>query len=115
MSYYKNIISDTLFGGNVNTFAKNSTNVGEQIKSDQLKTMFEEGLSMITLFRTFIFFDILTLISTILQNYNNPGKYPIFIALGCNAGNLYNFNQQRLSRPRKQCQKDLCWLPTGVR
>jgi len=29
------------------------------------------------------------------SGYNNVGKYPIFIALGCNAGNLYNFNQAR--------------------
>jgi hypothetical protein len=27
--------------------------------------------------------------------YNNQGKYPIFIALGCNAGNLYNFDKTR--------------------
>ena len=95
MGYYKDIISDTLFGGNVNTFAKNSTNVGEQIKSDQIKTLFEEGLSMILYFGH-------SSSSTLdfnLDNpaeYNNPGKYPIFIALGCNAGNLYTFNQQRL-------------------
>jgi hypothetical protein len=95
MGYYKNIISDTLFGGNVTTFAKTSTNVGEQIKSDQIKTLFEQGLSLLLYFGH-------SSSSTLdfnLDNpsvYNNPGKYPIFIALGCNAGNLYTFNQQRL-------------------
>jgi len=95
MGYYKDVITDTLFGGNVTTFAKTSTNVGEQIKSDQIKTLFDQGLSMILYFGH-------SSSSTLdfnLDNpseYNNPGKYPIFIALGCNAGNLYTFNQQRL-------------------
>jgi len=95
MNNYKSIISDTLFGGNVNTFTKTSADIAIQIKSEQLKALFQEGLSLITYFGH-------SSSSTLdfnlddPTNYNNPGKYPIFIALGCNAGNLYGFNQTRL-------------------
>ena len=95
MGYYKDIISDTLFGGTVTTFAKASTNVGDQIKSEELKNLFQEGLSIILYFGH-------SASSTLdfnLDNpkaYNNQGKYPIFIALGCNAGNIYTFDQNRL-------------------
>src|SRR5690606_24434622 len=30
------------------------------------------------------------------QNYNNPGKYPVFSVNGCNAGNFFTFYTQRL-------------------
>ena len=29
------------------------------------------------------------------QAYSNKGKYPLFIALGCNAGDFFNFNTKR--------------------
>lgn len=95
MGYYKDIISDTLYGGNVSTFDKVTTTVGDQIKSDELKKLFKEGLSIILYFGH-------SSASTLEFNLDNPveydnqGKYPIFIALGCNAGNLYTFDQTRL-------------------
>src|SRR5204862_593417 len=92
---YKSIISDTLFGANLNTFTKTSADVVQQIKSEQLKELFHEGLSVILYFghssATSLDFNL-----DDPSAYNNSGKYPIFIALGCNAGNLYNFNQARL-------------------
>jgi len=94
MSNYKNIISNPLFGGNVSTFSKTTTDVVQQISSERLKNLFQEGLSVILYFGH-------SSASTLEFNlddplsYNNQGKYPIFIALGCNAGNLYNFNQTR--------------------
>jgi hypothetical protein len=30
------------------------------------------------------------------ENYNNPGKYPIFIGLGCNVGDFYKYSPLRL-------------------
>jgi hypothetical protein len=95
MGYYKDIISDTLYGGHVTTFDKLTTTVGDQIKSDELKKLFQEGLSIILYFGH-------SSSSTLEFNLDNPtaydnqGKYPIFIALGCNAGNLYTFDQTRL-------------------
>ena len=93
MDKYKGIISDTLFGGNVNSFYK-ATNDIEQLTSEQLRQLFEQGISLITYFGH-------SSASTLEfnlddpMNYNNQGKYPVFITLGCNAGNIYNFNQNR--------------------
>lgn len=95
MSNYKGIISDTLFGANVTNFTKSSPDPVQQLASEQLKALFQEGISIITYFGH-------SSASTLDFNlddptaYNNQGKYPIFIALGCNAGSIYNFDQTRL-------------------
>ncbi|HEY1872645.1 MAG TPA: C25 family cysteine peptidase, partial [Chitinophagaceae bacterium] len=94
LSNYKKIISDTLFGGNVTTFSKSSPDPVQLLASDQIKQLFHDGLSIILYFGH-------SSASSLDFNlddptaYDNTGKYPIFIALGCNAGNLYNFDQTR--------------------
>jgi Peptidase family C25/CARDB len=91
---YKNIISDTLYGGSVHTFSKTSANAVQQASNQELQNLFQEGLSLVTYFGH-------SSSSTLEfnldnpQNYNNPGKYPVFILLGCNAGNFFNFNVAR--------------------
>lgn len=94
MGQYKKTISDTLFGGNVVTFTKTSAASVQQINSGQLDKLFEEGISLFTYFghssaSTFEFN------LNIPEQYNNKGKYPMFIALGCNAGDFYRFNGSR--------------------
>ena len=95
MHKYTGIISDTLYGGNVTTFSKSSSDAVQQLSSDQLQGLFSEGISLLTYFGHSS--------SSTLEfnlddpaNYNNTGKYPVFITLGCNAGNFYNFNTLRL-------------------
>ena len=96
MTDYKNIIKDTLFGANVTTFTKSSPDAVEQINSNTLGALFKEGISLITYFGH-------SSSSSLEFNLNNPdqydnqGKYPVFVGLGCNAGNYYNFNLARLS------------------
>ena len=95
MAKYKAIISDTLFGGNVSTFSKTSTDPVEQSNSARLQNLFQDGISLITYFGH-------SSATTLEYNldspndYNNLGKYPLFILLGCNAGNFFNFNTARL-------------------
>ena len=96
MSMYKQLIEDTLYGGRVTTFCKQSSNPIEQLSSGALDRKFEEGISMLTYFGHSS--------STTLQfnldepsRYNNPGKYPVFYVNGCNAGNFFTYNTQRLS------------------
>jgi hypothetical protein len=94
MEKYRQIIADTLFGANVNTFNKNSSAPVEQLNSERLQELFQEGLSLILYFGH-------SSASTLEfnlddpANYNNPGKYPVFTALGCNAGNIYNYDPNR--------------------
>ena len=94
MDGYKQILSDTSFGGNVYQFNKNSgqyTAVGSNKTIDDL---FNEGLSYLTYFghsspNTLEF----NLDNP--QNYNNTGKYPLIMVNGCNTGNLYLFDTLR--------------------
>ncbi|HVG12954.1 MAG TPA: C25 family cysteine peptidase, partial [Flavisolibacter sp.] len=95
MNDYKNIIKDTLFGAKVTTFTKSSPEAVEQVNSGAMDRLFEEGISLITYFGH----SSATTLDFNLSNpdqYNNQGKYPMFIGLGCNAGNFYNFNPARL-------------------
>lgn len=95
MTRFKDIIVDTFYGANVQTFAKNSAETVEQTSNTRIKNLFEEGLGLVTYFghssATTLEFNLDN-----PQNYNNPGKYPLFILLGCNAGNFFNFNPLRL-------------------
>jgi len=94
MRNYSGIIKDTLFGANVSTFAKTSSSAVQQLTNTQLQNLFSEGISLITYFghssSTTLEFNLDN-----PENYNNQGKYPMFIGLGCNAGNFFNFNPLR--------------------
>lgn len=95
MNGVKQIIEDTLYGANVQTFSKTSVENVQLASSEKLQNLFQEGLSIVTYFghssSTTLEFNLEN-----PQNYNNPGKYPMFILLGCNAGSFYNFNTLRL-------------------
>ncbi|MCX6317390.1 MAG: C25 family cysteine peptidase [Bacteroidetes bacterium] len=94
MENYKSIISDTLYGANVNTFSKVSSAPVEPNASERLYHLFEEGIGLMTYFghssASSLEFNLDN-----PDNYNNQGKYPVTITLGCNAGNFYNFNPLR--------------------
>jgi len=93
---HKAIIEDTFYAANVHTFTKNSAEAVQQLASVRLENLFEEGIGLLTYFGH-------SSASTLEfnldnpQNYNNKGKYPVFIVMGCNAGGMYNFNIGRFS------------------
>ncbi len=95
MGVFKNIIADTSFGGNVSTFCKASTNAAEQINSERIAKLFEQGMSIMNYFghssTTTLDFNL-----DAPENYNSRGKYPVFLVNGCNAGNFFTFNTSRL-------------------
>ncbi|HWR32401.1 MAG TPA: C25 family cysteine peptidase, partial [Chitinophagaceae bacterium] len=94
MNNYGRIIKDTFYGGNVSAFSKVSAAPIEQSSSERLNSLFREGIGMLTYFGH-------SSASTLEFNldnpdqYYNPSKYPVFVVLGCNAGNFYNFNTIR--------------------
>jgi hypothetical protein len=81
-------------GANVYTFSKNSAFSIQQITSAQLQNLFSDGLALVTYFGH-------SSANTLEFNlddpqvYNNPGKYPVFLVNGCNAGNFYVFDSLR--------------------
>ena len=104
MNAYKELIEDTLTGSKVFTFCKTSANPVEQLSNDRVAELFEEGLSMITYFghssSTTLEFNLDN-----PQNYNNPGKYPVFFVNGCNAGNFFAFDPVRLTYNQSLSEK----------
>ncbi len=96
MNSFKDIISDTLYGANVNTFSKLTSAPIEQNNSSRLYGYFQQGIGIMTYFghssATTLEFNLDS-----PDNYDNTGKYPWIILLGCNAGNFFNFNAARLA------------------
>lgn len=94
MERYKTIVTDTMLGANVSTFSKVSSAPVEQASSDRLYALFEEGIGVMTYFGH----SSATTLEFNLDNpsqYNNAGKYPVTIVMGCNAGNFFNYNTLR--------------------
>jgi hypothetical protein len=88
LNNYKNIIEDTLYGGYVRTYLKTSTAPIQINQSDSLKTIINNGVSMMTFFghAAGIGFD-----QSIdhPSEYNNYKKYPFLLANSCYAGDIY--------------------------
>ncbi|HYM93196.1 MAG TPA: C25 family cysteine peptidase, partial [Chitinophagaceae bacterium] len=95
MSHYKQIITDTFYGGKVTTFTKSSTDAVEQLTNNELSNLFQEGIGLFTYFGHSAT-NVLDFNISSPEQYNNPGKYPVMIVMGCNAGNFFTFNLQRL-------------------
>ncbi|MCC6289157.1 MAG: hypothetical protein IT249_14850, partial [Chitinophagaceae bacterium] len=95
MNGLKQIIQDTLYGGNVESFSKTSA-VATQLTSEQLEKLFAEGIGIINYFghssSTTTEFNI-----DDPYAYQNQGKYPLFLVNGCLAGDIFNFEPGRLS------------------
>lgn len=95
LGVYRQIIQDTIFGAKTSSFCKVSTNTIDQINSERIAALFNEGISILTYFGH----SSATTLEFNLDNpnaFNNEGKYPIFFVNGCNAGNFFTFNPGRL-------------------
>jgi len=89
LNNYKSIIEGPYFGGYVRTFLKSSTDPIQTNQSDSLKTIINNGVSLMTFFghAAGIGFDMST---DYPSAYDNHEKYPFLLALSCLAGDLYN-------------------------
>ncbi len=88
LKQYKVSLEDTLFGGYVRTFLKSSTDPIQINQSDSLKTIINDGVSLMTFFghAAGIGFDISI---DYPSEYNNYGKYPFLLANSCFAGDIF--------------------------
>lgn len=92
LNVYKNIISQPFFGGKVNTFRKNTTDPFQQIVSDSLKNLINNGVSILNFFghAAGVGFDIS------IDNpaeYNNYQKYFFMLTNSCYSGDLFQQSQ----------------------
>ncbi|MBE7178743.1 MAG: hypothetical protein INR69_20250, partial [Mucilaginibacter polytrichastri] len=96
LNKYAGILKDTLFGANVYSFNKSTTGAVTPITDALLTNLFNNGISIINYFGHS---------SNTALNYNlndpnaysNAGKYPFFLASGCDAGDFYSFDTTRFS------------------
>ena len=110
MNTAKGIIEDTIFGGRVRTFEKLTPSGVEQVNSGLLEKSINEGLGLITYFghssaNSMEF----NLDDPII--FNNSGKYPLFLANGCNAGNFFIYDSLRLSVGRRSITENYVLTP----
>ena len=92
---YKRIAEDSLFGGKVETFIKASSSAVEQASGARIEQLINSGVGIIQYFGH-------SSANTLAFNLNSPevyinnGKYPLFSVSGCDAGNFYIFDPNRL-------------------
>lgn len=88
LSTYEYIAEDTLFGGNVQTFLKRSSDPIDPIEYDEVMTRLEDGVSLMTFFGH-------SSVSGFDQNMDEPenwtnyGKYPVLLGNACYSGDIY--------------------------
>jgi len=88
LNIYKDSLENPYFGGTVRTFKKNTTDPMQQVVSDSLKTLINNGVSILNFFghAAGIGFDIS------IDNpseYNNYKKYFFILANSCLSGDLF--------------------------
>jgi hypothetical protein len=100
-------------GGNVYGLYKNSTQILTDVTTTYLKNLINKGVQMITFFGHSApnVFDV-----TIEEpdKFNNKGKYPFFLANGCNAGYIFgatkSYSENYVLKPNKGA---IAFLATG--
>ncbi|HYC40876.1 MAG TPA: C25 family cysteine peptidase [Chitinophagaceae bacterium] len=104
MNKYKDIILDTFYGARVHTFSKTSAEAVQEANNARIAGLFQEGIGVLTYFghssATTLEFSLDN-----PDNYNNTGKYPLMITLGCNAGNFFNYNLSRFQAKETLSEK----------
>ena len=96
MNQYANIIVDTLFGGNVNSFAKTSNSAVQLIAGQRIEDLFNEGIGILSYFGHSSA-NLLAFNLSDPTTYNNQGRYPFFSVSGCTAGNNYIYDTTRVT------------------
>ncbi len=96
LNTYEGIIEDTLFGGYVSTFLKNSSLPIEYTQCDSITALINNGTSIITFFGhgTYVGFDQEIDHPSV---FNNQGKYPFILANSCFAGDIHQLSSLSIS------------------
>lgn len=96
LNSYRDIVIDTFYGANVTSFNKTSTGPVTPITNALMEQLFNNGISLLNYFGH----SAATALDYNLNSpdqYNNYGKYPMFLVNGCSAGNIFSFDTSRLS------------------
>ncbi len=103
-------VQDTSIGAQIYTFNKLSAAAVEQVNSGLLSSLFSEGLGMITYFGH-------SSANSMEFNlddpsiFDNQGKYPLFMANGCNAGNFFTYDTLRATAGKRNISENYVLMP----
>jgi hypothetical protein len=101
---YETKVRDISHGSKVFSVFKNSPDISEDVSSVDLTTRIDKGVSLITFFghSSSTIFDVG--IGDPLA-FTNKGKYPVFLANGCNSGYFYtaaaSYSENFINQPNK--------------
>lgn len=104
------IIEDSAFGGRVYSFDKITPAGIALTNSGFLSSLFKQGLALITYFGH-------SSASSMEYNlddpsiFDNSGRYPLFIANGCNAGNFFTYDSARVLSSRRSITENYVLTP----
>ena len=96
MTAYQQIIVDTLIGANVSLFCDGNSSTVAQVPPNQIANLFSTGFGVLCYFGH----SSNTVLGYNLDNpsaYNNLDKYPVFFVNGCDAGDFYIYDANRVS------------------
>lgn len=102
MDAYEATIEDTLFGAQVTSYYKISTDPIQYIQAQELQARIDSGVALMTFFghAAGSTFDIATAPP---QDWHNDGAYPLIIANSCNVGDIFS--------PSRLLNEDFVLLP----
>lgn len=89
LEYYKSVIQDTLFGGKVKEFFKNSTAPIQINTSDTLKQLINNGVALMTFFGHAYGSGFDQSIDDVNAYNPLPGHYPFLLANSCYSGDIH--------------------------
>ena len=91
LNQFKSIIEDTLYGGSVKTFGKDPfTSIINPFEFQEVQNYLEDGISLMTFFGHAASGYGFSQNIDEPTNWNNQGKYPLVVGLGCYSGDVHN-------------------------
>ena len=103
-------VEDTSYGAKVYTFEKITSAGVDLVNSGLLGNLFTEGLGVLTYFGH-------SSANSMEFNlddpsiFDNAGKYPLFIANGCNAGNFFIYDTLRATASKRSITENYVLIP----
>ncbi|GAB3021670.1 hypothetical protein GCM10027051_28770 [Niabella terrae] len=96
LNQQKPIITDTLYGAQVTDFVKSDNSATQQSNAVKLTALINSGLAFLNYFGHSAS-NVLGFNLDDPANYTNNGKYPVFNMMGCNVGDIFIYDKNRLN------------------
>ena len=94
LNHQEQVLKQSAYGANVTIIKKGTTSTVEDVNSKVIDTLINSGLGLIQFFghssASGMDYNL-----DFPENYNNNGKFPLFVANGCGAGNMFELTGQK--------------------